>query len=146
MCVCVCVHVCISVADTVGISVVRLAPVGDLWLPGKIILLSPNPELGPQDRSITLTTVYSNAPGATVTFNGGWTGGQWTGSQYREDDVLEQCLEVEDLSHISFAATPNVQAMAVDEAQRLGEARRSHRMQGFDEAQRIAENLASAAG
>jgi hypothetical protein len=75
-----------------------------------------------------------------VTFNGGWTGSQCL------NDVLEQGLEVEDLSHISFAATPNVRAMAVDEAQSLGEARRSHRMQGFDEAQRTAENLASAAG
>jgi hypothetical protein len=67
------------------------------------------------------------------------------GSQCRRDDVLEQCLEVEDLSHISFAATPNVHAMAVDEAQRqrLGQARRPHRMQGFDQAQRTAENLAS---
>jgi hypothetical protein len=75
-----------------------------------------------------------------VTFNGGWTGSQCL------NDVLEQCLEVEDLSHISFAATPNVHALAVDEPQRLREARRSHRMHGFDEAQRTAENLASAAG
>ena len=94
---------------------------------GEASVLEAPSAIGPCfDRSIALVSVYpNNVPGTAGTFNERWTGD--------DDEAFEECVQVEDLSGISFAATPSVHGI-----------RRA--VSGVDQARRTAEGLAAAAG
>ena len=91
---------------------------------GEASVLEAPSAIGPCfDRSIALVSVYpNNVPGTAGTFNERWTGD--------DDEAFEECVKVEDLSGISFAATPSVHGIrravsGVDQARRTAWQRRS---------------------